>query len=216
MTIKIHAFPPSPRAFKVLWAANHLGIDYEFVLVDLTKPGSATTPEFLKLNPNGRMPVLQDGDYVLWESNAIVNYLASLKPDSGMLPAETKPRLQIEKWQFWESVHWDSACAIFAFERVVKPLFGRGEASESEIARGTQMMERFAKVLDGELARHRYVAGDKMTVADISIGASMILAEPARFPLEAHKNILRWKADLTGLPSWQKTAAMAQLPRAAA
>src|ERR1700692_1248731 len=116
MTNKIHAFPASPRAFKVLWAANHLGIDYELVFVDLTK-GGASTPEFLKLNPNGRMPVLQDGDYVLWESNAIVNYLASLKPDAGLLPADTKGRLSIEKWQFWESVHWDSACAIFSFER---------------------------------------------------------------------------------------------------
>ena len=79
MSLKIYAFPPSPRSFKVLWAANHLSVDYEFRLVDFSK-GAQKAPEFIALNPNGRAPVIGDGGYVLWESNAIVEYLASLKP----------------------------------------------------------------------------------------------------------------------------------------
>src|SRR6478672_994099 len=146
MTIKLHVFPLSPRAFKVMWAANHLGIVFDPVLVDFSK-GSHRTPDFVDLNPNMRMPVLEDGDYVLWESNVILQYLAASKPEVGLLPEETRARLQIMKWQFWDSAHWDPACAIFAFENYVKKLFGRGEPSASEIARGNELFARLGPVL---------------------------------------------------------------------
>ncbi len=209
MSITIHAFPLSPRAFKVLFGAHQAGVEYALKFVDLRK-GEQNSPEFLKLNPNGRMPVLEDDGYVLWESNAIVNYLASKNPQCGLLPADTKARLQVEKWQFWESVHWDQACAIFAFERLVKALFRNEPESESEIARGTQMMDRLAKVLDGELGKHRYVAGDELTVADVSIGSSMCIADIARLPLEPYRSIQRWREDLKSLPAWKKTVELQQ------
>ena len=145
MSLKIYAFPLSPRSFKVLWAANHLGVDYELRVVDFTKNGQRA-PEFVALNPNAKAPVIDDGGYVLWESNAIVEYLASLKPQSGVLPQETRAQLAVRKWLFWESAHWDPACAVFAFERVVKPLFGLGETNQSEIERGTQLFERVGSV----------------------------------------------------------------------
>src|ERR1051325_612768 len=128
MSLKIHAFPLSPRSFKVLWLANHLGVDYAFQLVDFTK-NAQNAPEYVALNPNGRAPLLEHDGYVLWESNAILEYLAALKPDSGLLPQDTRGRLGVCKWLFWESAHWDPACAVFAFERVVKPLVGLGGAN---------------------------------------------------------------------------------------
>ena len=212
MSLKIYAFPPSPRSFKVLWAAHQLGVDYEFKLVDFSK-NAQKTPEFLKLNPNGRAPVVDDNGYVVWESNAIVEYLASLKPQSGVVPADTRGALAVRKWLFWEAAHWDPACAVFAFERVVKPLFGLGETSQAEIERGTQLFERVGAVLDGELKQHRYVAGDTLTIADLSIGAAMCIAEQARFPMENFRGIQRWHADLKALPSWAKTTAMQVMPR---
>ena len=125
MTLKLHVFPLSPRAFKVLWCANHLGLNYQIAPVDFTK-GTNKTPAFLALNPNARMPVLEDDGFVLWESNAIVNYLSAKNPEAGLLPAEPRARAMIEQWQFWDSCHWDPAGAIFVYERVVKPLFGMG------------------------------------------------------------------------------------------
>src|SRR6185295_4965104 len=110
MAIKLHVFPVSPRAFKVLFAAHQMGVDYELKFINLFK-GEQNAPEFRALNPSGRMPVLEDGDYVLWESNAIVNYLAAQKPDAGMLPSDTKDRLAVEKWQYFDSNHWDPTCA---------------------------------------------------------------------------------------------------------
>src|SRR6185295_5574941 len=211
MTIKLHVFPLSPRAFKVLFAANQLGIDYEMVFVDFTKQAQKT-PGFTALNPNQRMPVLEDDGYVLWESNAIVQYLASLKPQSGLLPADLKARMTAVKWQFWESAHWDPACAIFMFERVVKPLFGRGEASASEIARGEELLGRLAPVLDAALQKTRYVAGETLTVADISLGAAVVSADQAKMPLEPYRGIQRWRTDLAALPGWIKAAALMRPP----
>jgi glutathione S-transferase len=210
MSLKLYAFPLSPRSFKVLWAANHFGVDYEFRLVDFTK-GAQRAPEFLALNPNGRAPVLEHDGYALWESNAIVEYLASLK---GALPQDTKARLAVTKWLYWESAHWDPACAIFAFERVVKALFNRGEPVQSEIDRGTEAFSRIAPVLEGTLAKHRYIAGETFTVADLALGASMAIAAQARFPLDECRAIQRWKADLKALPSWTKTVAMQTPPKA--
>lgn len=211
MSLVLYAFPPSPRSFKVLWVATHLQIPFELKLVDFTRNGQ-NAPEFLALNPNGRAPALEHDGYVLWESNAIVEYLASLKPGSGLLPADTAARLQVTKWLYWESAHWDPACAIFAFERVVKALFGRGEPVQSEIDRGTQLLTRVAKVLDGELAKHRYVAGEHLSVADISLGSPLVLAEQARFPIDEFRHIQRWKADVTSLPSWKAANALRMPP----
>src|SRR5207248_3327124 len=87
--------------------------------VDLRK-GDPRSPEFAALNPNMRMPVLKDGNYVLWESSAIAQYLALRRPDAGLFPAEERARLDIARWQFWDHAHWDPACSIFAFEYVVK------------------------------------------------------------------------------------------------
>jgi glutathione S-transferase len=211
MTIKLHVFPLSPRAFKVLFAANQLAIPYEMVLVNFAKQDQKT-PGFTALNPNQRMPVLEDDGFILWESNAIVQYLAELKPQSGVLPADLKSRMTAVKWQFWESAHFDPACAIFMFERVVKPLFGRGEASESEIKRGEELLSRLCPILDAALQKTRYVAGDALTIADISLGADLVAADQARMPIETYRGIQRWRAELAALDGWKKAVALMRPP----
>jgi glutathione S-transferase len=209
--LKLHLFPPSPRAFKTLLAAHHLGIEYELRLVNLTT-GAHKTPEFSELNVNQRMPVLEEDGYVLWESNAIVEYLASKNPAAGLMPEAVRPRLQIAKWLYWESAHWDQAAAIFMFENVVKAIFQLGEPSASEIARGTTLMHRLAGVLDGELQRHRYVAGDTLTAADIAIVAPLCYAEQAQMPLETYGAIQRWFAQMKALPAWTEATALQRMP----
>lgn len=209
MTLKLHVFPLSPRAFKVMWCANHLGISYEIAPVDFAK-GTQRTLEFTALNPNMRMPVLEENGFVLWESNAIIQYLASKKPEAGLLPDEPKARAAITKWQFWDSAHWDPACAIFAFENYVKKLFGRGEPDPKEIERGEELMARICPVLDGELQKQRYVAGDTLTAADFSLGGMFWIAENAKFPFEPYRGIQRWAADLQSLSSWRAAAEAAR------
>lgn len=216
MSIELYVFPPSPRAFKVMAVANHLGLDWTLRLVDLPK-GEHMAPQYAALNPNMRMPTLKDGDYVLWESNAISQYLAAKKPESGLLPRDERARLDVTRWQFWDLAHWDPACAVFAFEYVAKPLVLRaGEPDMAAIAKGTEAFHRAAKVLDGQLAGKRFVTGDTPTVADFSLGAPMKFAEMAHYPVEPYGEIKRWYATLSALPAWQKTLAQTAMPAASA
>ena len=214
MSIELYVFPPSPRAFKVMAVANHLGLDYEIRFLDLPK-GAHKTPQFAALNPNVRMPTLKDGDYVLWESNAIGQYLAGKKPDAGLLPRDERARLDVTRWQFWDLAHWDPACAVFAFEYVAKPLFrGIKEPDMAAIEKGTEMFHRAAAVLNSQLKGKRFVTGDALTLADFSLGPPMNFAEMAHYPIEPYGEIKRWHATLRALPAWQKTLAQSALPAA--
>ena len=216
MTIELYVFPPSPRAFKVMALANHLGLDCALRMIDLRK-GEQKAPQYAALNPNMRMPTLKDGDLVLWESNAILQYLALRRPDSSVFPADERARLDVTRWQFWELAHWDPACAVFAFEYVAKSLlFGKSEPDQAALAKGTEAFHRAAKVLDGQLAGRKFVTGDNLTLADFSLGAALNLAEIAHLPIEPYAEIRRWHAGLRALPSWQKTLAQCALPAAAA
>jgi glutathione S-transferase len=212
MTIELYVFPPSPRAFKVLAVANYLELDYRLCIVDLRK-GEQKTPEYAALNPNMRMPTLKHGDFVLWESNAISQYLAGQKPEKALLPLDEKRRLDVTRWQFWDMAHWDPACAVFAFEHVVKPaMLGIKEPDPVALARGEEMFHRTAKILDDQLKERPYVTGDLLTLADFSLGAAMILAEVARYPMKGYTAIDRWYAGLRSLPAWQKTAEQSAMP----
>ena len=94
-------------------------------LVDLSR-GEQRTPDYLALNPTGRTPTLVDGDFVLWESNAIMQYLASGKPNA-LLPDDARTRADIARWQSWQLAHWGKeACQPLMFERVVKAVFNLG------------------------------------------------------------------------------------------
>ena len=124
--MKLHVAPPSPRAFKVLAVARHLELDFELCPVDLLN-GANLRPEFTALNPNKKMPVLEDDGFVLWESDAIIQYLASKKPEAGLLPADSRGRADVARWQFWQNAHWDPACATLVFEHLVKKILGQGD-----------------------------------------------------------------------------------------
>jgi glutathione S-transferase len=214
--IDLYVFPPSPRAFKVMVIANHLGLESNMRFVDLVK-GEQKAPEYAALNPNMRMPTLRDGDYVLWESHAIAQYLAGKKPESGLLPKDERARLDVTRWQFWDACHWDPACAILLFENVAKPMVLKsGEPDPAALAKGAESFERAATVLDGQLKGRKFVTGETLTVADFSLGAPLNYAEMARLPIEPYREIKRWYAGLRALPAWQKTLGQCALPAAAA
>ncbi len=215
MAIELYVFPPSPRAFKVMAVANHLGIDTKLHFVDLVK-GDQNTPEYAALNPNMRMPTLKDGDYVLWESNAIAQYLAEKEPEIGLLPRDERTRLDVTRWQFWDLAHWDPACAVFIFENVVKSVLKLGEPDAMALAKGVESFQRVAKVLDGQLKGKQFVTGATLTVADFSLGAPLNLAGAAGLPLDSYAEIKRWYGTLQSLPAWQKTLAQSAIPAAAA
>jgi len=207
--MRLHVFPPSPRAAKVIALAQHLGVDCELRVVDLLK-GEQMTPEFAALNPNQRMPVLEDDGFVLWESNAILHHLAAKRPASRLWPADARGQSDVLRWLSWEGAHWTPACSILVFQRVLKRLTGQGEADPAEVARGEQEVRRFAAVLDGQLRDRDWLLGDVLTIADFSVGAPLIMAEQARYPIAEHREIARWYEALASLPAWK--SAIARLP----
>jgi glutathione S-transferase len=216
MTIEIFAFPPSPRAFKAIAVANHLGLDVTVRALDFQK-AEHKSPEYTALNPNQMMPTLRDGDYVLWESNAIMQYLAGRKPQRGLLPSDERGRLDVTRWQFWDLAHWDPAVETLLLENFVKPvLMGAGGPDAAVVAKGTEQFHRAAAVLDGQLKGRKYVIGEALTLADFALGAPLNYAAESRFPLESYPEIRRWHASLMALPAWQQTIAQSPLPQRAA
>src|SRR5271169_1030692 len=102
--MKLYGFPASPNTWKVRALASYLKVPLEFEFVDLTKGGSHT-PAYLAINPTGRTPTLVDGDFKLWESNAIMQYLAG-KTANSLWPNDTQKRADIARWQSWQIAHW--------------------------------------------------------------------------------------------------------------
>jgi glutathione S-transferase len=207
MAIELYVFPPSPRAFKVMAVANHLDLDWTLQFIDLVT-GDHKTPQYAELNPNMRIPTLKDGDFVLWESNAICQYLAAKRPESGLMPKDDQGRGDVARWQFWDIAQWDRACVTYIFEYIAKPrLMKGGEPNLAAVAQGAEPFHRAAKVLDGQLKGRKFVTGDTLTVADFSLGAPLIYAEMAHLPIEPYAEIGRWFDALSALPAWQKTLA---------
>ncbi len=202
--MKLHVAPPSPRAFKVLAVARHLGLDFELCPVDILG-GAHQKPEFAALNPNKKMPVLEDDGFVLWESNAITQYLASRKPESGLLPNDPRRRVDVTRWQFWENAHWDPACATLIFERLLKKLFGQGEPVPAMEQKGEDDIRRYGAVANDWLKGRKFLCGDTLTLADFSVGSWLNYAQQARYPIDEFRDLRRWYAGLMELPAWRES-----------
>ncbi len=204
--MKLYHFPMSPNSRKVVALLHHLGLECELEAVDLGQ-GQQLDISFLKLNPNHMIPTLVDGDFVLWESNAIMQYLCSKKPGNALWPAnDAQKQADISRWQFWQVGHFGSACGIFVFERVIKKFFNLGEPDAQELKKGEEKFHRFAKVLEHHLKGRQWLVGDSLTLADLSVGSFLDLREPAGYPIEGYPEIIRWYGQIEALPAWQSSA----------
>jgi glutathione S-transferase len=210
--MKLYGFPPSPNTWQVRALAAYLGVPLEFEFVDLTK-GVQRTPAFLALNPTGRTPLLVDGDFNLWETLAIMQYIASKKPNA-LWPNDARARADITRWQSWTLAHWNrDACVPLLFERFVKKMLNLGEPDQAAIAKGVDAFAKEAAMLDAHLAKQKYMVGDALTVADFAVAAPLFYAEKAALPLQPYPHIRAWFQRVSALPCWGETAA--QMPAAA-
>ncbi len=201
--MKLYVLPPSPRALKVIALKNHLDLNCEIHLVDLGK-GDQLSPEYIAMNPNKKMPVLEDNGFVLWESNAILFYLAAKKPESGLWPSDVQRQADVLRWLAWESAHWDAeACGAVGYEKVSKTVLGLGAADPVFVARGEQNFTRFATVLNESLKGRTWLAGHDLTIADFSVGVWTPSAQLLGLPIAKYPEILRWYDGLAALPAWQ-------------
>src|SRR5262249_41587751 len=160
---------------------------------DLTK-GQQRAPEYLALNPTGRTPVLVDGDFILWESNAILQYLGC-RTANALWPDDVRTRADIMRWQSWQLAHWhQEACVPLIFERLIKSMVGRGPPDVAVVARATEAFNREAKVLDAHLAKNAYLVGTAITLADFSVAAPLFYVKEAGLPVGGHPHLEEWFA----------------------
>jgi glutathione S-transferase len=203
--MKLYGFPPSPNTWKVRAVAAHLGLPLEVEFVDLTK-GQQRSAEYLALNPTGRAPVLVDGDFILWESNAILQYLAS-RTANALWPNDARLRADIMRWQSWQLAHWGKeSCEPLIFERVVKSVVRLGPPDAAIVAKATEAFNREARVLDAHLAKNTCLVGTAITLADFAVAAPLFYAKEAELPIGGHPHAQEWFARVSALPAWRDTA----------
>jgi glutathione S-transferase len=191
--------PLSPNCRKVDAVAKQLGIPLVYKVVDVVR-GEHKTPEYLAINPNGKIPSLVDGDVNLWESNAIQCYIAS-KTDNELWP-KTNARYDIMRWQAWELAHFGAAARALAFQRILKPLFGLGKPDLARCEEEEGYFKRYAAVLDQSLQGKQFLVGNRLTIADFCVASALSHADSARLPLAGFDNIKRWLAALDEQPGW--------------
>jgi glutathione S-transferase len=145
---------------------------------------------------------------VLWESNAILFYLAAKHPDSGLWPSDLKGQADVLRWLAWESAHWDAeSCGMVAYEKASKAVLGRGPPDPAFIARGEQNFARFAGVLNASLRDRTWLIGEQLTIADFSVGGLVPSAQRMGLPVGNFPEILRWYQGLATLPAWREALA---------
>jgi len=178
---------------KVLWCLAELGLDYERVDAGL-EHGKNNEPWYLALNPNGKVPLFQDGAFTLWESNTIVRYLAAKHGLGTLCPASLETRALAERWMDWQLSTLVAPVSIVFQNLIRRPA---AERDMTAVERGVHEANRAVAVLEAHLARHAYVAGEAFTMGDIPVGATvhrwLEIAGIERPPFEA---VRAWRARL--------------------
>jgi glutathione S-transferase len=198
--MKLYYFE-TPNARKACAVARYLSTPAELVRVDLTK-GEHKAPAFLAINPNGKVPALEDGEVRLWESMAIMCYLAD-RAGSSLWPKDAR-QIDVIRWLSWDAVHFSRHAGTLFFQRVIKPQFGLGDPDLAAIDEAMGFFRQFAGVLDSHLKGRAYLVGDGLTVADFAVGSFLPHARDAKLPLDEFPEIRRWYAQLEQLSAWRE------------
>ena len=167
--MKIYGRVSSSNVMKVLWAAGELGLDYERVDAGMSF-GVVDTPEYRAMNPNGRVPTLVDGDLVLWESNAIVRYLAAKHGAGGLWPEDVARRADLDRWMDWQQTTHNPAMTPVFWGLVRTPPEQRDAKA---IQAGVEAINAAMGVLDARLDGRTWIGGDALTMADIPLGPNL-------------------------------------------
>ncbi len=199
--IKIYGIPGS-RALRSLWAAEEIGLDYEHVPVHFA--ADSKKPEYLAINPNGRIPALVDGDLVLFESQAINLYLAR-RHGGALWPEGEDDQARAIQWSFWGMTEIEPPIMTAFLNRVMFPEAQRdlaaADAAEQQIARPLDVLE---KHLDGR----DYLLGDAFTIADLNLAGVLSMSGMGKIDLSGWANVTRWLGACTSRPSLAKARAL--------
>ncbi len=202
--MKLYVDPITVNCRKVLAGFHLMEIPFESVHVDYFK-SEQKSPAYMAINPNASLPALVDGEFVLWESNAILQYAAEKFQRWSTYPKELEVRADIHRWLLWESSSWFPSCYIYLVENCVKPLLAQ-HADEAVLEAQDANFRKLAAILDQRLCESDWLCGDRPTLADIAVAAPLHLYPYQKMPLEDFPHISRWMTqNVEKLPSWETT-----------
>ena len=195
--LKIWGRITSINVRKVVFAAQELGVPFERIDAGLTF-GIVRTPEYLARNPNGLVPLVEDDQVVLWESNVIVRYLCARHAPDALYPLALPARFDAERWMDWQQTTLNPAGRT-AFMQWIRTPAERRDAQA--IAASVTATEALMAVLDGHLGRRPFVAGDRLTMADLPIACEVHRWINLPRPRTERPHLDRWYAGMLARPS---------------
>jgi len=191
--LKIYGADLSAPANKVRMTANALDLEYDYIRVDI-RGGENRTGQYLRLHPAGKVPVIDDNGFILFESNAIIKYLAA-REVSPLYSDNIKERANVDQWIDFITFHVGGAMGKVLFNRVFAS-FAKVPVDDRSLEDGIKFMGRFLPVIERQLAGNKNVAGEKVTLADIALLATIDPAEVAGISLAGYGHTLEWRQGL--------------------
>ncbi|MEM1090545.1 MAG: glutathione S-transferase family protein [Pseudomonadota bacterium] len=202
--MEIYGHFASAPANQVRLAVSALGVDATYHHVDL-QAGEQKSPDYLAINPFGKVPALVDGDFKLAESNAICRYLGS-KVGGAMYPADLHEQAKIDQWMEFAVNHIRTNMSKILFNRMFAPMMGL-PVDEDSVKEGQDFLDQYLPMVEGQLADSAFITGDQMTLADIALIAAMEPFDAVQIGLEAYPQITRWRSGIMAQPFYQQVHA---------
>ena len=190
------------RAFRVLWIAKEIGLDYEHLPIEIGDAG-ARSPEYLAINPNGRLPVIVDNGFVLFESLAITLYLAKKHSNGKLYPGTLEDEARAWQWSLWAVTEVDRGVNIWSLHSIRLPAAERDAAKRDE---ALKVLVAPFKVLDAAVAKQQYLLGNDFTVADLNVAA--VISRSIDMDLSAVPNLKAWLTRCLERPAAREALAL--------
>jgi glutathione S-transferase len=199
--MKIYGHAWSSNARRVQMLCEELQIPYSYETVDLMT-GAQYTPEFQKLNPNSKVPVIDDDGFLLWESQAIMRYLADKHEAGAWYPTDSRERAVVEQWLDWNLARLSPECGKIMYNLH----FAGDKRNEHAIEDGRRWLLRILPVMETALKQQPYLCGSHATLADLAVATNIAYLEFCRHDLGPYPAIRRWYDAIKARPSFVKTA----------
>ncbi len=196
--MKFYTHPWSNHAARVAIVLKELNIDHEEKVVDLMS-GENRTPTYLALNPNAKVPAIDDNGFVLWESHSIMKYLCGKYGNNALYPTDAETRAHIDKWLDWSHTRLNNEAVTINFNNVVLGENGNKEKVQEAIDNLSIALE----ILDDALQNTEYLCG-KISIADISIYSSIIYIEKNNIDLKEFTHVSSWLTRMNNIESVQQ------------
>ena len=201
--LKLFAHPLSPHSRKAHFVLEESGHPYTYQLVDLTK-GEQRGSEFLSRNSIGKVPVLQDGEFLLPESGAILRYVAENYAAGKLLPSDKHQRAQVDQWLFWQPGEANAILHKPFQIQVFARLAGKAH-DEAAFEQAVQACDPVLKHLDDALANKQFIVGDTFTIADIALAESIFQLQIVGVVPSKFTHLQHWYKGISERPAFQKS-----------